>query len=104
LWCAIGLILPVKRAELVLLNGPIDVIGYKEVELAIVVIVEPYCAGRERRIADSGSGGDIGKFPVPRLRKKVIWSNAGNINVFVTIVIIVGRRDSNAVHFHRESC
>ena len=44
---AIGLVLAVERAELIGLLRPIDIMRDEEIELAVIVVVEPHGAGRE---------------------------------------------------------
>ena len=34
----------------------------------------------------------------------MVWSDTGNINIFVAVVIVVGDCDSDAVHLDRETC
>ena len=53
---AVRLVLVVERAVLIGFNGPVDVVRDKEVQLAVVVVVEPDGAGGKSRISDSGLG------------------------------------------------
>src|SRR6476660_9130468 len=71
----VGFVLSVKRAELILFNRPVDVVCYKQVELAVVIIIKPNGTGREARIANAGPGRDIRKLAATDVAKEMIWPN-----------------------------
>ena len=84
---------------MILLHRPIDVVCYKEVQLAVVVIIEPHRAGGESRIADACPGCDISELAAAQIAKEMIWPDAGYVNIFIPIIVVVGDRDSDAIHF-----
>jgi len=61
---AIGFVFVVERTVLIFLDGPFDVVGDEQVELAVVVVVEPHGAGGKAGAGDAGFRGDIGEFSV----------------------------------------
>ena len=72
---AVGLVLVIERAILIGLDRPLDVVGDEQVELAVVVIVEPHRAGGESRVGHTGLRGDVGEFAVAQIVEKMIGTD-----------------------------
>src|SRR5205823_3030553 len=100
---AVGFVLSIQRAVLVLLDGPLDIMRYKQIQLAVVVIIEPYCAGGESRICHTRFRGYVGELSIAKIVEEMIVPNCGDIDVFITIVVIVANRASQTVCLDRQA-
>ena len=67
---AVRLRLAVERAEQVLLDRPVDVVGDEQVEPAVAVVVEPRGAGREPGLPTPAASVTSAKRRPPRLRNR----------------------------------
>ena len=84
-------------------DRPVDVVGDEEIELAVVVVVEPHGAGGKSGIGDAGFGGHIGKLAVAQIAEEMIRSEGGDVDVVVAVVVVVADGAAQPVHFDRES-
>ena len=69
---AVGFVLVVERAVLILLDGPFDVVRDEQIELAVVVVVEPHRARGKSGAGDARFGGDVGELAVAEIVEEVI--------------------------------
>src|SRR5688500_4675443 len=73
----------------------IYVVGNKQIELAIVVIIDKSRAGGPARIGNPGALCDVGKRSLTRIPKQAIRPQARYINIDKTVVIVIAGRDSH---------
>src|SRR5262245_61371804 len=71
------------------IGRPADIIADEQIELAIIVIIEPgsACAPTVAGAADSGSLGDVTKLAVPFISEQMVSSNACDENIHQAVVI-----------------
>src|SRR6266566_8540849 len=75
---------------------PADVITDEQIELAVVVIINPGAAGApiRRRPANPGLRRHFRKFAAAEIMKEVVASDAGDEHVWPIIVVVVSHRDA----------
>src|SRR5271166_5550750 len=78
--------------------------GYKQVQLAVVVIVEPYSTAREAGAPYFRPGRHIGKAAVAKIPEEMVRSYCGDVDVVLAVVVVVADRAAHAVHLHLETC
>src|SRR5262249_18866864 len=91
--CTVRFVLIVERAIDVGLNPPVDVVAYKKIELAIVVIVEPNGTRRKTRISHASSCCHIRELAAAKITKQMVGSNTGYVDVVISIVVVIGNCD-----------
>src|SRR5262249_21234237 len=101
---AIGLVLAVQSAMEVLVDGPFDVVADKQVQLSILVVIEPNGARGESGIVYAGPSGNVLKLAVALIAEQMIRTEAGYINVYEAVIVVVGDRTTKPVHFDRKPC
>ena len=89
---AVGFILIVERAVLVGRDGPVDVVSNEEIELAVVVIVEPHRPGGKSGIGYASLGGYVGELAIAQVAKKMVGADRRDVDIDVAIVVIVSDR------------
>ena len=77
--------------------------GNEEIELAVVIIVEPNRAGGKSRIGNTGFGGHVGKLAIVKITKQVIRTDCGDIDVVVSVIVIIADSAAESIHLDRES-
>src|ERR1051326_3182283 len=90
--------LSVKGAVLVFVDGPLHIMRDKQVQLAIIVIVEPHRAGGEAGVGHAGFRGYISKLAVAKIAEKMIAANGGDIDVVKAIIVVVANRTTQAIY------
>src|SRR6185369_2968772 len=100
---AVRLVFAVERAEEICLRRPVDVVADEEIELAVVVIVEPGGARGKTWIADAGGFGYVEKLAAAEVVEEMVWADAGDVDVGVAVVVVVSRGDADAIHFGAEA-
>src|SRR5271156_5885441 len=76
--------------------------GYKQVQLAVVVVVEPNRAAREAAAAYFRAGGYVGESAVAKIPEQVVRSHGGDVDVVLAVVVIVTDRTAHAIHLDRQ--
>ena len=100
---AVGLALPVERAEEILLDRPADVVGDHQVEPAVLVVVEEHGARGEAGIADAGLCRHVRERPAAQVAEQAVRAEAGHVQVDATVVVVVGGRDPKPIHLDRQA-
>ena len=85
------------------LECPVHVPRNKQVELAIVVVIEKSCTCAPSSRANTSFGGDIGKGPISIVVIKGVATIAGYVNVLESVVVIVTDCNPHAVVILRHS-
>ena len=98
LGCAIRLTFSIKGAEQIVVNIPVNVITHKKIEGPIVVVIKPKCTGGETVVIDSGFSRDINKATVTLSAEEVIWTDRCEIDVNVTVVVVIGGSSTDAIN------
>ena len=99
---AVRLVLAVERAVQVGLDGPLDVVRDEQIELAVVVVVEPQRARREPAVADAGLLRDVRERAAASVPKQPIAAERGDVDDRLAVVVEVGRRRADAVQLDVE--
>src|SRR4029077_245177 len=100
---AVRLALAVERAEQILLDRPVDIVGDEQIELAVVVVVEPQRAGREPRAGNAGTGGDIDELAAADVAEQVTGAECRQVNVDLAVVVEIGSGAADAVDLDVEA-
>ena len=100
----IRLICAVKGTEYVVLYSPLDIVRYINVEVSVFVVVEPCATRTEAGVMDTGGFGDINESAVTTVLEEAIGLKGADIDIWVTVVIVIGDSDSHAVEWDSESC
>src|ERR1700679_2920293 len=93
----------IERAYWVLIYLPLAVVHDKEIEQAVVVVVEPAGADRphfftvEECPAQSGFCRDIGESAVPVVMKQLIAGDIGDEQIGPTVIVVVADGHAHAV-------
>ncbi len=95
---AVGLVGAVQRAEEVLVQRPLHVVGDEQVQLAVLVVVEEGRAGAEASAAGPGLRGDVGEAAVALVVEEPVAAEAGEVDVHPAVVVVVGGRAAQPVH------
>jgi len=77
--------------------------GNEQIELAVVIVIEPDCSGREPRIPNTSLCGDIGESSVSQVSEEVVPVERGDIDVVMAVVIVVTNGATEAVDLSCES-
>src|SRR5579871_6150102 len=75
----------------------------KQIEMAVIIVVKPDRAGCESGTGDAGLSSHVDEFSVAQIVKETAASYRRNVNVVVTVVVVVTDGTSQAVHFDCES-
>ena len=94
---AIGLRLPVERAEEVLLRGPVHVAAHEEVEQPVAVEVEPGGRRAPARVGDAGLRGDLLEAPSAEIVEEEVALEGGDVDVVFAVVVEIGHRGAHSV-------
>src|SRR5688572_32684174 len=84
------------------LDRPLDVVADEKIDLPVVVVVEPRRARRKPRLREASPRRHVCKLPIPEIAKQMIWTNAGDVDIVVAVVVVVGNGDADAVHRSEE--
>jgi len=76
---------------------PLDVAQHNQVEVPIVVEIDPCGGGGPSAAADSGLLGYIGKCAVSIVVIKPVAAERGNVKILVAVVVIVAHGNTHAV-------
>src|SRR5581483_10764017 len=80
-----------------------QVIGYEQVEAAIVVIIEPPAGDGPGAAPDAGLLCDIFEFAVAQVAVEMVGSYACNEQVHMSVVVEISRRDAMTIAFARQT-
>src|SRR5438876_6324434 len=67
----------------------VHVIGYKQVQISVIVKVEKRGTGTPSAVADAGPFRYVGKRAVPIVMVENIWAEISNVNIRVAISVII---------------
>src|SRR6478672_7194884 len=95
--------LSIQGTVLVFVNGPFDVMRDKKVQLAVIVIIEPYGAGGEAGISYTRFCRNIGKLAIAEIVEEMIAANGGDIDIVIAIIVVVPHRAAQAVHLNGQA-
>ena len=73
---------------------PLDIVHYEQIELAIVVVIEPAAGDGPTVVPDAGFRSDVFEGSVAAIAEQETAPHAGNKQIGVSVVIEVGRRHS----------
>src|SRR5206468_8546171 len=93
----------VERAPQVTLRSPLDVVGDEQVDLTVLVVIEPGGRGGEIRIVDAGSLGYVAKLSATFVMEQAVAFERGDVDVFLAVVVVVGTGNPHAVHLDIEA-
>src|SRR5277367_1200659 len=96
--CAIGFVFGIEGAVLIFLKRPLYVVSHEQVQLAVVVVVEPYGAARKAAACQLCPSCHIGEAAVAKIPEQVAGTYRGDIDVFFAVVVIVADSATHAVH------
>src|SRR5262249_24341547 len=99
---AVRLGLPIDAAIQVGLLAPLDVVDYEQVELAILVVVEPQRARREPGIGHARLDGDVGELAAAESLEQAVAAKRRHVDVRPAVVVEVRRSASHAVEVYIE--
>src|SRR5580698_3584205 len=100
---AVGALVRVGTAKGVFVDFPFAVVGYEQVQAAVVIVVEPACRDGPHFMAieyaarDSGLVRNVGECAVVVVMKKLIPGYVGEEDIRPPIVVVVSDGDSHAV-------
>ena len=92
----------VERAVDIVLLGPLRVIGHKEVELAVLIVVHPGSAGAKAGVVHSGGFGNVLERAVALVVQEARFAEAGDVDIVPTVVVVIADGDAHAVDFNPE--
>src|SRR5580698_8396458 len=78
-------------------RSPVQVAGYKQIQLSIVVIVKESCRYRPSARGHSGLRRNIGESAVTVVVVKDVLSKVGHVNVRKPVVVVVPNSNSHSV-------
>src|SRR3989442_3210744 len=93
---AVGLRLPIERAEEVSLRSPVHVTADEEVEQTVAVEVEPGGGGAPARVGDACPRSNFLE-AAAQVVEEVVSSERGDVDVFLAVVVVVADRGSHAL-------
>ncbi len=99
---AIRLADTVESAEDVVLRGPLHVVAGEKIQPAVPVVIDPGGAGPEAGVGDPRLLRHVLERPVPFVAEEAVGTQGVDEQVDVAVVVVVGGRDSDAVHLHRQ--
>src|ERR1700677_3592482 len=73
---------------------------YEQIELAVVVVIEPDGTRGKSRTADSCFCRDVGELSTSEISKQVATTYSSHVNVIAAIVVEVSHRAAHAVHLY----
>src|SRR6516165_5649465 len=76
---------------------PLDVAVYNQVEPAVIVQIYPGGGSGPSAPAHASLLGHVGKTAIPVVVIETIAAISGDVEVFVTVVVIIGHRHAHAV-------
>ena len=100
---AIGFVRAVQRAENIVLDAPLHIVGDVDIEVSIPVVVKPRAACAKAGIMNASGFCHIKENPIALVLKKPVFPQAADINIRVCVVIVICDGDSHAVERHCES-
>ena len=83
-------------------HRPLDVVRDEEVELAVLVVVEPERAGRESAVRDASLLGHVRETPAAQISKQAVAAKRRDVDIRVAVVVEVGGRPAHPVDLHVE--
>src|SRR5581483_655819 len=75
----------------------------EQVELAVIVVIDPGGAGAKARAGHAHFCRDISEFTVVEIVKKMSIADGRNVDVIIAVVVIVADRATQAIHLSSES-
>src|SRR5437764_5919887 len=101
---AVGFILAVEGAIEIGLRRPLDIVADDQVEVAILVVVDPGGAGAEfLRSEQSCFLRDIGERAVAIVMKNVALAVGRDENIVVTVIVVIPDGNTESKHLHVEA-
>src|ERR1035438_4748304 len=100
---AVGAHIRTGPAKRVLVDLPLAIVGYEQVQAAVVIVIEPAGGHRPHLLsvqhgpAHSGFVRNIGKGAVVVVMKKLISGHAGEEDIRPSIVIVISNGDADAI-------
>src|ERR1051326_2989119 len=87
---AIGFVGTIQRAAKIALRGPLDIVGDRQIQLAIAIVIDPGGAGAELLDAcKTGVCRYIRKRTVAIVVKQTVLPQTSHKDVIVTIIVVV---------------
>ena len=100
---AVRLRLPVERAEEVLLDRPFDVARDEQIQLSVVVVVEPERARGESACRDARRARHVDELAGTRISKQSIAAESRHVEIGAAVVVVVGGGSAQRVQLDAES-
>src|SRR5262245_32401646 len=96
-WRAVGFVVSIKGSVLIFFRGPLHIVRDKQVELAVIVVIKPDCAGGKSSIAHASFRRDIGEPSIAQIAEQTITSHACDVDIFVAVIVVIGDRATESV-------
>src|ERR1700733_7409140 len=84
-------------ARFAFLDAPIEIAGNKQIESAVVIVIEKSRGDRPTARGDTSLRGDIRKSAVPIVVIQKIFSEVGHVDVGKAVIGVISDRDSHPV-------
>src|SRR5580692_9720525 len=78
--------------------------GHKEVELAVVVVVEPYGSAGKSAAPYFRACRYIGEAAVAKISEEVVGAYRGDVDIVFAVVVIVAYGAAHAIHLECQAC
>ena len=85
---------------MIFLKRPLHVVSHEQVQLAIVVVVEPYGAAGKAAACQLCPSCHIGEAAVAEISEQVAGTYRGDVDVFFAIIVIIADGAAHAVHLY----
>src|SRR6266478_5106813 len=79
-----------------MINVEIHIVGDKQIELAVVVIIDESCAGGPARISHAGALRNVLKGAVSVVLQQMVCTQASHVDIVKAVVIVIANRHSHA--------
>ena len=101
---AVRFIRTVEGTEQVVLNAPFDIVRHVEVEVPVLVVIEPRATRAETRVMDTGSLCNINEGAIAAVLEKSVGFKGADIDIGITVIVVIGDSYTHAVERCSEAC